>query len=1092
MNRIVFIILTALFWCSCASDQTNESASNTTFEGADQVNFDILPSKKSGVDFQNTLIETESENNYTFAYFLNGGGAAIADFNNDGLQDLFFTSNQGLDQIYLNKGNLEFENITTNSGISSKSWSAGVSTVDINGDGFMDIYIAKGSTLNTPEQNKNQLWINNGDLTFTESAESYNIDCNGYSVHSAFFDYDLDGDLDLYVTNFPNYFGTSLETKKPNTYETDRLYRNNGDGSFTDMTVTMNMTNYGHGLGITVGDFDHNNYPDIYVGNDFQYPDFAYYNQGGESFKNVILDKFQHTTEFSMGSDAADIDNDGYLDIFSADMNPEDNYRSKSSMPSMNPEKFWSRVQKGFHYQYMRNQLHRNQGDGSFSEIGRQLQVANTDWSWSPLLIDMNNDGLRDLYITNGYFRDVGNKDFSKKVQTWQKKNIKKTRMEILSNLDQVKLDNYVFKNNGDLSFTDMRGQWIDQNETFSNGSAYGDLDNDGDIDIIVNNINQDAFVLENKTNNKNSLRIKLKGPEKNTFGLGTKLLLKSKSGIQFQEMQTSRGYQSSSEPIVHFGMGDLNQADALEIYWPDGKYQELKDIKNGVVTVDYNQANNNKRYVPNTKSPVTFTKVNSGLGIDFTHKENKFDDYAKQVLLPHQMSRFGPALAVADYNGDGLEDVYLGGAKGQSSYLYDQQSDGTFKANVDFKYLPDHEDVDALFFDASLNGSPDLYVSVGDADPASSASLLMDRFYLNQGTKELIPFVKAIPQSANAGGPVVDWDIDSDGDRDLVVGSRVLPDQYPYSPNTTILKNENNGFLDISSNVGAALQKSGMISDMVAIDLNGDGKEELITCGEWNSVKVFGHSNGEIEDQTSTYLDRNMIGWWYSMQKADLDGDGDLDIVCGNLGTNYKYYASEDKPFKVFAKDFDNNGTVDIVLGYNYNDKIYPVRGLQCSSEQMPFVKEEIKSYNVFGNATVEDVYGDRLDDALVINANEFRSMVLWNEGGRLVAKPLPPNAQSFPIFGIVSTDLNGDGKEDLILGGNLKIAEVETGNNDAGKGLVLLNNGDQTFKTLNPYQTGLYADGDVRNMELVTTSKGKYLIIANNNEPAEVYKVN
>lgn len=1087
--KITFLVITCL--CACKDDSSNKSKIAPVAPGGDDINLVILPSAQTGVDFVNTLVETEEVNYYKDYYLLNGAGVGIGDINNDGLQDLFFASNFGAEKLYLNKGNMKFEDISKTAGIDSDGWSSGVSMVDINSDGFLDIYVCKGSLLQKDSKLRaNKLFINNGNNTFTEKASEYGIADTGLSTQAAWFDSDLDGDLDLYVLNFIDRPSIDINQKATNTpmEMSDHFYENLGNGKFANKSEERGIHNYGHGLGVGVNDMNGDGYPDIYVANDFDTEDYCYINRQGKGFDNTIFSTFKHISQFSMGLDFADINNDGLIDLFVADMNPEDNYRSKSSMPSMNPKKFWTMVNNGYHYQYMRNNLHLNMGNLMYSEIGRQAGVANTDWSWSPLLVDLNNDGWKDIYISNGYYRDVQNKDFTKKIKEWEKKGVKMTYLDLIKQIPQAKLQNRIYQNNRDLSF--IKTDDI-QPESFSNGAAYGDLDNDGDMDIVVNNINDLAFVIENQGPKRNYLRIKFNGTDINKFGIGANATIATSIGTQTQDLYVVRGYESSSEPIIHFGLGNDSEAKSLTVRWPDGKVQILQSVKaNQLLTVNYKDA---KAGASNAValSPIKMERAKDNLGINFVHKENKFEDYKTQVLLPHEVSRYGPALAIGDVNNDGMQDVFIGGARGQISMLYLQQADGKFTPDKNFPSILESEDVAAKFMDADKDGYLDLIVSVGDADLSTVPDAMSDRFYLNDKQGHLIAGMNLLPKDVFTGGPIAAWDFDSDGDLDLLMGSRVIPDKYPQPTPLRVMENTPQGFQDASQKFGKGIQGIGMPATFSVIDINNDGKNELIAGGEWMPLTILAFENGQIVNATKNFLSENLTGWWFSSAVVDLDNDGDLDVVAGNLGSNYKYSTRNGQPFDIFAKDFDDNGSFDIVLGYSQNDEIYPVRGLQCSSEQMPFVKKEFPTYDMFAKATVNDIYGDKMKGALKYTANEFRSMVLWNEGGKLVAKPLNPEAQIAPIFGLEIDDVNKDGFQDMIIAGNLLVSEVETGNADAGKGLILLNNKNKTFSVVWPKDTGFIADGDVRNLGILTIKKTgkKALIVANNNAGVSVY---
>ena len=1053
----------------------------------------LLSIEESGIDFENTLVETNDRNFFTDNYIYNGGGVAIGDINHDNLSDIVFTSNQGECKVYVNKGGLKFEDFTEQSNIKIDGWKTGVTMADVNGDGHLDVYICRANGQETNlDRRRNKLFINDGQGSFSEQSKKFGLDHPGYSIQASFFDFDNDGDLDMYLTNHPTDYklniADGLKLKKENDpYSSDRFFINSGNG-FEDVTGKMRFNHRGHGLGIATGDLNNDGYTDMYIANDYLMEDILFMNQGGQSFKQELQNKIKYTSLFSMGVDINDINNDGLMDIGVNDMNPADNYRSKATMPSMNADLFWNTWNAGFGAQYMRNTIQLNSESSFFSEIGQLSGVSNTDWSWSLLFVDLNNDMNKDIIITNGYLRDVDEKDVNKKLKKLQKKNGGSLKWsEITPYLRSVKLRNYVFENKGDLTFENQQNDWGFNQPTFSNGMAYGDLDNDGDMEIVINNLNERAFLYENKSDN-NYLKVKLSG-NKNKFGIGAKVNLFIGEKQLSNEVFGTRGYLSSVEPVIHFGLGSTDEVDRLEVIWPGGKRQTINNVKaNQTLTLKEQDAKSNFNYRPEKEAPI-FSALTGYCEFDFAHTENEFDDYHSQVLLPHKMSQFGPAVAYADVTGDGLEDVYIGGAKDQPSALYVQNKDNKFKrfSPMVWENHAQHEDVDATFFDADGDGDLDLYVVSGGFEWKPNHEHYQDRLYVNNG-KTFVDGSNRLPKVTSSGGKVIAWDYDRDGDADLIVLGKVIPNKYPYPPDTYVLENKDGKFEEVSIDIAPTLHKVGMVHTAELTDFGGDGHQELVVAGDWTSVKVF-HFNGSkiVEKDMGLPDDR---GWWSALAIEDIDGDGDKDIVAGNLGSNYKYKASKKENFSIYCDDFDENGSYDIVLGYYNKGVQYPVRGLQCSSDQMPFVKEEFPEYNSFASASVKEVYGNKLADALHLYADEFRSVIYRNNGTSFTKEILPMEAQLSTINGLIVDDFNKDGRNDILVAGNLFVSEVETGMASASNGLLLEGNKDGSFSPVGFDQTGFLAPGDVKHIHLLNSQTVAPLVfIANNNKVPQIY---
>jgi hypothetical protein len=1079
--------------------------------------FSKLNSNNTNIDFVNKLYETNTRNYFTYPYMYLGGGVAAGDFNNDGLEDLFFTGNMVPNKLYINQGDFKFKDISDEAGIEGDDrWYSGVSLIDINKDGFLDIYIAVGGE---NEPNNNVLYINNQDNTFTEKAEAYGIDDDGYSMHSTFFDYDKDGDLDLYVANYPptsfkapvDYYKYMIENHEDR--DSDHLYRNDGD-HFVDVTNDSGISNFGLSLGVVASDFNNDGYPDVYISNDFNAPDFMYLNNGDGTFTNDILNSLQQTSFFGMGVDASDFNNDGWVDLFQLDMNAADNFRSKANMSSMNPEVFYQSVALGLHHQYMQNSLQLNQGNlnnssPAFSNIARWSGVSSTDWSWGGLFADFDNDGWKDLYVTNGIRRDVNNKDFYNEHRAFFDKmendpnyKNKEEEVKLLSYLEKMpseKLSNYLFQNQQEDGFVNRNLEWGLDEKTFSNGVVYSDLDNDGDLDLVVNNLEDFASIYRNNNTNSNFIGFKLEG-EDNQLPVGARIHLKASGNYQMQELNLSRGYLSSVSPRVHFGLGTITELEEVIIEWPDGRKSELKDYQmNTYNNVVYNEntstAPTKKEVKPKAKQFETVVQKDA-----FIHKENPYDDFKDEVLLPHKNSTLGPALAVGDLNNDGKEDYVIGGAIAQATSLYIQQANGTFeKVDVPiFEKDKFYEDLGIQIFDADNDGDQDIYLASGGNEFKSDSQGYEDRFYENKGSLVFERNRSAIPDTRISGLEVSVSDFDHDGDLDLFVGGRLSPKKYPYPSNSRILENQSTSgnirFVDVTQEKNPMLTNIGLVTTSKWVDIDGDSWEDLVVAGEWMSIRFFKNNEGKSFNEVTEeiYLPDHR-GWWYDIEKGDFDNDGDMDLIVGNLGLNYKYQASVEKPFRVYLNDFDKNATYDIVLSYKSDNTEYPVRGRQCSSEQMPAIKEKFKNYNSFASASLEEIYSDKmLEESLKYEISSFSSVYLQNNDGKFTAKPLPYQAQFSNINAMVVKDVDIDGNLDVVLGGNLYNAEVETPRNDASYGLWLKGDGSNGFSAQEPRKTGLVIRGDVRNIKPIKVGDQTHLLVAKNNQSLQQIRIN
>lgn len=1103
---------------SCTNNQPKPLHSSTLPE---KKLFTILPPHSTGIDFQNTLEENETANYYQYMYLYIGGGVAAADFNQDGLEDLFFVSNSYDNKLYLNQGNLTFKDYTEEAGIQKRAgFDAGVAIADVNQDGWPDIYLSRGGWIEKENRFANMLYINNGPIhsdddqlaiSFTEQAEDYGLADNNRSISSTFFDYDKDGDLDVYIANSPHFLDRESEVLDLETLQTDpktfaqkgsdKLYQNDGTGHFTDVSEQAGiLPDLGFGLNPQVGDLNQDGWMDIYVCNDFRIPDFVYLNNGNGTFSEGRNEVLKHLSFNSMGSDIADINNDGLFDIFTLDMNPEDYVRSKTTMGMTSIDRFQQMVDKGYHYNYMHNMLQLNNGNSTFSEIAQLAGVANTDWSWACLLADFDLDGFNDLYVTNGVFRDVIDRDANnkilKKLRQQGRKSTAKDFLKFTRMLPQQKLTNYFFKNKGDLSFQDASSSWADEAPSFSNGAVYADLDNDGDLDIVVNNINSEATILQNhatETQKGHFLKLQFTGPEKNQAGIGTiaRLHLAHKQ-IQTRQLIRTRGFLSSVSAYMHFGLGKEESVDSLEIIWPDGKTQWKKDIAaNQIITIDYDDAVDHKAPAEH----ITETPLLSEIPFTPTHIDPSFDDYQQQILLPHKLSQTGPAIAKADVNQDGLTDIFIGGGHTQAGVLLLATSSGTFNTQViqDFQRDRQKEDVGACFFDADGDDDMDLYVVSGSYEFGPNSKLLVDRLYLNNGKGQFTQSRNSLPQVAVASSVVVPADFDQDGDEDLFVGGRVIPGAYPYSPPSYLLINEGGKFTIGTTDRAPDLGKVGMVTDAHWQDMDVDGDLDLVVTGEWMGIEVFINEQGRLL-KSETFLSLSShTGWWNKLLIADIDRDGDQDIIAGNLGLNYKFHASPEKPFHIYTNDFDVNGTVDIILAKNYKNSEVPVRGKVCATQQLPQLATEISSFNDFASRDLEGILGPSLQSALHYEAVEFRSGIFVNEGaGSFSFNPFSLEVQKSVINSILWLDVNQDGIDDLIMAGNNHMSEIETTRADAGIGIVLLGKGNGVFAPIHHTQSGFFADGDVRHLTSIGRADGALILVINNHAKHQMYRIN
>ncbi len=1058
--------------------------------------FQALPASQTGIAFENSLPETPERNIITYEYFFNGGGVGAGDFNNDGLTDLYFTSNIGPNKLFLNLGGFRFEDITKKAGVAgAKGWTTGVSVADVNGDGWLDLYVCFSGDA-PPEKRKNQLFINNGDLTFTDKAAEMGLDDPGHSTMAAFFDLDLDGDLDAYVLNhnvkqFRN-FDAAFVKNQIDPDAGDRLYENR-NGTFHNITQQAGIKSnpLGYGLGLNIADVNCDGWPDIYVSNDYVEEDYLYLNNHNGTFREVLKQQIQHLSNFSMGNDIADVNNDGWPDIFTLDMLPRDNERQKLLYAPDNFELYNNMVDNGFHHQLMRNMLQLNNGNGTFSEIGQVAGVSNTDWSWSALLADYNNDGFKDLFVTNGYGRDMINRDFMKFYADERLKHLQGTTDEkmfgMLQSIKSTPLQNLLFENLNGRQFKDRTEAWGLAGKDYAHGAVYADLDNDGDLDLIFNRMNAPAGVYQNmaveKGLSQSFIRIELASESLNTRAVGAQVTVYTPKGIFHGEHYPVHGFQSSSAAPLHIGLPETS-VDSIRIAWPSGSKSCLYTGITPRKTYRFLDSGPCAPVAEGARKTATVFAFPPDT-LKYVHQELMVNDFKVQPLIPNMVSYHGPEIAAGDINGDGLQDLYICGPESKPGLIYLQLKNGSFFPSNQPALLADarYEDAFAVFFDADGDKDLDLYVVSGGYGAPDSGLPLQDRLYTNSGGL-FFPSANPLPDLNFSGSVAVPWDYDQDGDLDLFIGARVEQGAYPLASESVVLENKGQGVFDI-----AWKAKLGMVTHAVTIDLEGDGLEELAVCGEWTSLLFFGYSGGEIRDISQQAFPSPKTGWWNALHPADLDGDGDADLIAGNWGLNAQFKASDQEPVELYFDDFDGNGYIDPIMCYSIGGASYPFPTRDEITDQIVGLRKQFVTYDSYARATLAKIFSPaQLAKSPKLAVNSLETQWFENRQGVLHPRSLPVEANFSPVHAILTGDFDGDGFTDVLLGGNVEHTRIRIGRTDANYGCLLKGTGTGgSFEYVPQTVSGLQIQGAVRSLKKITNLAGQTEIIAgiNNRQP-------
>lgn len=1096
-NSSIFIcstIYSLLFFLACRNNESNPETITSSEPLSAAIKLKSLSPAETGISFNNKINDEGRINIFTWHFIYNGAGVAAGDINNDGLPDLYFAGNMVPDKLYLNKGNFRFEDITPNSGIGLQTWSSGVTMADVNADGLLDIYVSRNSPTGIHENNRNKLYINTGNNKFVEQAAKYGLDDIGFGIQSTFFDADHDGDLDMYLVNQP-FDEFARLVNQPSVVaaypETDRFFMFENE-KFVDKTAALGLTNARYGLNVSIGDFDLNGWTDIYVCNDYHHADHLYMNDSGH-FKDALQERTGHISFYSMGSDVADINQDGWLDIFSLDMAFEDHFRSKTNMGSMNRDRFWELVNDNQHYQYMQNALQVNMGNGYFAEMAQMAGVAKSDWSNSALFSDLDHDGDQDLLITNGILRDLRNNDFNAFVkEKYQNKVGPDNYLEVLKNLPSTPVRNIIFNNEGNLRFSKLTPEAGFDKADFSHGMAIADLNGDGLQDVVINNANAPASIYQNiSPTNGHYIKIRLKGHGTNVNGLGCSVIVYTGDKKQINTMQTSRGYFSGTEALLHFGLGSATKIDSIKVLWDHKSMSVLKNIgADKEIIIQYSK----ETKVPfkvERNAGVQAVDVNTPLHV---HKEEIFDDYQLQVLLPYKLSQNGPYITVADVNADGLDDFFIGGAAGNPGSIYHQQSGGVYSLSKQPALELDKgaEDQEAVFADIDKDNDVDLIVASGSNEFKEGSNSLLTRLYLNDGKGN---FTKAganiFPEIYINAQCIELFDADNDKDQDMFIGGRLVAGKYPLPASSKILINDQGRFTDKTKSLIPALQNFGMVTDAVSDDIDKDGDADLLITGEWMKPAWLINEGGK--GFQLRVIDTAPTGLWWTVEKGDFDKDGDNDFLVGNLGWNNKFGGSRGTKLEVFANDFDRNGDYDVVLATTKDEKLLPVRGRECSSEEMPFILNKFPSYESYAKAELTEILtGDQMSSAMHEKLTSMSSVILINEaGGNFVSKELDIKCQSGPVKAFYVDDFNSDGMEDFIYGGNHFQAEVETARYDGLYPGVCFGDGKGNFDCKTIYINGQLRIDDVRDIKMIKSNGKEIILISTNNGPLRMYEI-
>jgi len=1109
---IGLLAITVLVGCQSKKEETKEVEEEVNKNTL----FSLLAPEESGLDFINTVENRKDFNIFKYRNFYNGGGVAIGDINNDGLADVYLTANMGPNKLFLNKGNLEFEDISEAAGVvGNKPWSTGVNMVDINQDGLLDIYVSNAGNMEG-NNHDNDLYINNGDLTFTEKAAEYNLAKTGFSTHASFFDYDKDGDLDAYILNNSNIPVSSLgyaeqrEVRAQDWEGVPEIFRGVGDmllrndnGKFVDVSEKAGIYGslIGFGLGVMISDINEDLYPDIYVSNDFYERDYLYINNQDGTFTEDIMNRTSHLSLSAMGIDMADINNDGNVDIFITDMLPEGDERTKAVMEFEGYNIFKLKQSKDFSQQYIQNTLQLNNGNNTFSEIAYFSGVAKTDWSWAGLLFDMDNDGFRDIFITNGINHDLTDLDFvdffaneiiQKMVLTGKKQSID----SIINKMPVTPLSNYAYKNNHDLTFTNEADNWGLGLPSLSNGCAYGDLDNDGDLDLVVNNVNMKAFLYRNnaeKLTDNNFIKLKFEGKGNNKFAIGTIVKLYYGDNVVLQELIPSRGFQSSMEHDMTIGLGTAKKIDSIRVIWPDTHTQLLLKVKaNQVLQLKQTDASEIYKNHSFKKSPFLKEVLSNQL---LAHEENSYVDFDYEGLTYKMLSQEGPTLSIGDIDADGNEDIFIGGAKNQSGTIYFNSGNGKLKKSLQSVLEEDalFEDTSSSFLDADLDGDLDLMVGSGGNQVGEEKSYKI-RLYLNNGKGKFIKSLENIPSNFKNSSVIVAYDYDADGDEDVFVGSRSVVGTYGVNPDHLFLENNGNGtFSNVTDRVAYDVKNAGMITDAIWVDIDGDSKKDLITVSDWGSPLIF-KNTGKRLTKINSNLENN-TGWWNVIEAADLDKDGDYDLILGNKGSNTSYKTSWANPMKMWVNDFDNNGTIEQIVTRNYNGKDYPIHMKKELTTQLVSLKKQNLKASEYAKRAIDELFSaEILNNSIKKTVVQAATIIAINQGnGQFKIQELPSRTQLSCVCGISCSDVNGDGNLDLILGGNNFEFKPQFSRLDASYGNVLLGDGNFNFTWQDYKQSGFFVKNEIKHLRSFKDKSGKtFVIAAINNEKPKIFSIN